>query len=153
MEGTSIAGASIGAGLSEAAAPGDNFNRLISEVTGGTAGPTILMGFAPAIFTGVKNLSRYFTAEGRMDVAGTQLKKILDDAGVDINKLLQTIDDADDMGLENMSTAAVTGEQVLTSLNKKLFDNYKYFKPELVGQLRKNLSGAEKANNYNGWNK
>ena len=144
MEGTSIAGASIGAGLSEAAAPGDNFNRLISEVTGGTAGPTILMGFAPAIFTGAKNLSRYFTAEGRMDVAGTQLKKILDDAGVDINKLLQTIDDADDMGLENMSTAAVTGEQVLTSLNKKLFDNYKYFKPELVGQLRKNLSGAEK---------
>ena len=102
------------------------------------------MGFAPAIFTGAKNLSRYFTAEGRMDVAGTQLKKILDDAGVDINKLLQTIDDADDMGLENMSTAAVTGEQVLTSLNKKLFDNYKYFKPELVGQLRKNLSGAEK---------
>ena len=50
MEGTSIAGASIGAGLSEAAAPGDNFNRLISEVTGGTAGPTILMGFAPALY-------------------------------------------------------------------------------------------------------
>jgi hypothetical protein len=144
MEGTSIAGASIGAGLSEAAAPGDNFNRLISEVIGGTAGPTVLMGFAPAIFTGAKNLSKYFTAEGRMDVAGTQLRKILDDAGVDINKLLQTIDDADNMGIENMSTAAVTGEQVLTSLNKKLFDNYKYFKPELVGQLRKNLSGAEK---------
>ena len=144
MEGTSIAGASIGAGLSESADPGDNFNRLVSEVLGGTLGPTVLMGFAPAIFTGAKNLSKYFTAEGRMDVAGTQLRKILDDAGVDINKLLQTIDDADDMGIENMSTAAVTGEQVLTSLNKKLFSNYKYFEPELVGQLRKNLSGAEK---------
>tara|TARA_R100000231_G_scaffold26579_1_gene24079 strand:- start:479 stop:5383 length:4905 start_codon:yes stop_codon:yes gene_type:complete len=144
MEGTSVAGASVAGALSEAAKPGDNFNRLLSELFGGTAGPTILMGFAPAIFTGAKNLSKYFTAEGRMDLAGTQLKKILDDAGVDINKLLQTIDDADDMGIENMSTAAVTGEQALTSLNKKLFSNYKYFEPELVGQLRKNLSGAEK---------
>jgi hypothetical protein len=144
MEGTSIAGASIGAGLSEMARPGDNFNRLISEVIGGTTGPTLLMGFAPAVVTGAKNLASYFTAEGRMDIAGTQLKKILDDAGVDINKLLQTIDDADDMGIENMSTAAVTGEQVLTSLNKTLFSDYKYFKPELAAQLRKNLSGAEK---------
>mgnify|MGYP003132372855 CR=1 FL=1 len=144
MEGTSVVGASIGAGLSESANPGDNFRRLISEVIGGTSGPTILMGFGPAIFNGAKNLSKYFTTEGRMDLAGTQLKKILDDAGVDINKLLQTIDDADDMGIENMSTAAVTGEQALTSLNKKLFSNYKYFEPELVGQLRKNLSGAEK---------
>ena len=59
MEGTSVVGASIGAGLSEAAAPGDNFNRLISEVLGGSLGPTVLMGFAPAIFTGAKNLSKY----------------------------------------------------------------------------------------------
>jgi hypothetical protein len=143
-EGTSIVGASIAGGLSEKADPGDNFNRLIAEVVGGTAGPAAYMSLIPAIKSGTKNLFSYLSASGRQDIAGTQLKRIIEESGEDMSVLLKKIDDAQEMGTEELSTAALTGSQGLKSLNKTLFSNYKYFKPELVGQLRKNLDGAEK---------
>ena len=143
-EGTSILGSSLAGGLSEKARPGDSFNRLISEVIGGTAGPAAYMSLIPAVKSGSKNLANYLSASGREDIAGTQLKKIIDDSGEDLNVLLKKIDDAYEMGIEDMSTASITGSAGLKNLNKKLFENFKYFKPELVTQLRKNLDGAEK---------
>ena len=144
VEGTSLLGSSAAGGLSEKAAPGDNFSRLLAEIGGGTLGPSLYMGFIPAIQTGIKNFSKQLSASGREDIVGTQLKKIIDDSGEDINALLKSINNAQEMGIEDMSTAAITGSPILKSLNKTLFKNYQYFKPELVTQLRANLDGAEK---------
>jgi len=143
-EGTSVVGASIAGGLSEKSRPGDSFNRLIAEVLGGTAGPAAYMALIPAVKSGSKNLFNYFSASGRQDIAGTQLRRIIEESGEDMSVLLKKIDDAQEMGTEELSTAALTGSEGLKSLNKTLFSNYKYFEPELVGQLRKNLDGAEK---------
>ena len=119
-EGTSILGSSLAGGLSEKARPGDSFNRLISEVIGGTAGPAAYMSLIPAVKSGSKNLANYLSASGREDIAGTQLKKIIDDSGEDLNVLLKKIDDAYEMGIEDMSTASITGSAALKNLNKNI---------------------------------
>ena len=79
VEGTSLLGSSVAGGLSEKASPGDNFSRLLSEIAGGTLGPSLYMGFIPALQTGIKNFSKQMSASGREDIVGKQLKKIIDD--------------------------------------------------------------------------
>ncbi len=149
LETGSVIGSSIGAGISEEGSPGDSFQRLLSEIVGGTTGGPLIANFAPTIITGAKNLFKYFSASGRQSMVAENIAKLIEKEGGDINAILKAIDEAEELGIEGVPTGAVMPEgskefQIFKSLNAKLFEDYKYYKKESVAQLRNNLSGAEK---------
>jgi len=143
LEGASTVGSAAFGGFAELAKPGDEFNRLQAEIFGGFAIPGIFQ-LGPTITSGVKNFINSFKEKGRMEYAGGRLVKLLEEAGEDPKDIINAINRAQDLGIDDVSTAALTGSETFKSLNKTLFKDYPGLKPELKAQLQRNLDGAEK---------
>lgn len=143
LEGASTVGSAAFGGFAELAKPGDEFNRLQAEVLGGFAIPGIFQ-LGPTITSGAKNFINSFREKGRMEYAGGRLVKLLEEAGEDPKDIINAINRAQDLGIDDVSTAALTGSEAFKSLNKTLFKDYPGLKPELKAQLQRNLDGAEK---------
>ena len=143
LEGASTVGSATFGGFAELAKPGDEFNRLQAELLGGFAVPGIFQ-LGPTITSGAKNFINSFRKKGRMEYAGGRLVKLLEEAGEDPKDIINAINRAQDLGIDDVSTAALTGSETFKSLNKTLFKNYPDLQPALKAQLQRNLDGAEK---------
>ena len=146
MEGASTIGSGFGGYLAEKGSPGDQVNRLLSEVFFGTVSLPAIQLFPTVSKFGV-NFLKSLTGEGResvrLDNVSLKLKQIIEEKGENVNDILKAINE-DNLFDFDFSTAAVTGSEAFKSLNKSLFKNFEGLKPELKKQLQDNLLGAEK---------
>jgi hypothetical protein len=94
-----ISGAAQGAALAELAFPNDPIAGMVGEIGGAFVAPSSIVAQAGSrALDGASRAIQSFTPAGRQRAAGTQLDKLLKEAGEDPQAILRSLDQPDQFG-------------------------------------------------------
>ncbi len=113
-----ILGAAQGAGLAEAADPGDDLTRLLSEIAGGFINPAgTVVRLGGSTFGAVKRFATGFSKAGREAEAARVIRAIVDETGQNAETLARQLEVPDGF---NLTSGRKTGDPALLALESKI---------------------------------
>jgi hypothetical protein len=150
-ETSALGAAAVGAGLAEAADPGNEYLRMGAEIALGMVNPVgIITRFGPAIRDGIMASLQSLTPEGRANRLGTKIVDILENAGEDPQAVIRALMQDDEIAqlaaesgvdLGTRTAALRSGSPTLTTLQRTSAAENQQLGPTVARAAEQNLEG------------